>query len=209
MGNRAIIAFQDDGEITPFAVYLHWNGGPESIYSFLDVLNERMGGRGADISYAAARFVEIVGRYFGGRLSLGLIGFDDDARGKIQRRATNMRDLSYGDNGLYVIGRADGKLTIVAHCVERRYSLHWLSEDELQSEESDARNHVYFQDHYFADGYKFSRVTMVESVDARAHYGMCKKPKNKYAEPYGYTDAFDAKVRAKSKKRSGCPIKQK
>ncbi len=38
MGNRAYVVFESGKERSP-AVYLHWNGGPESIYAFLHALN--------------------------------------------------------------------------------------------------------------------------------------------------------------------------
>ena len=61
MGNRATVIFQAQDTISP-AIYLHWNGGPESVYQFLDELDRRKV-RG-DADYEAARFVKIVGEFF-------------------------------------------------------------------------------------------------------------------------------------------------
>jgi hypothetical protein len=37
MGNRAYVVFESGNERSP-AIYLHWQGGPESIYAFLHAL---------------------------------------------------------------------------------------------------------------------------------------------------------------------------
>ena len=50
MGNRAAVVFTKGEEISP-AVYLHNNGGPESIYSFLAELNRRKCGRGQNVIF--------------------------------------------------------------------------------------------------------------------------------------------------------------
>ncbi len=39
MGNRATIIFTDGKKSFSPAVYLHWNGGPESVYAFLEELD--------------------------------------------------------------------------------------------------------------------------------------------------------------------------
>jgi hypothetical protein len=66
MGNRAVVQFiQGDRPIQAF--YLHWNGGPESVYTFLSVLEDDYQCR---FDAAPARFAQLVGNYFGGCLSL-------------------------------------------------------------------------------------------------------------------------------------------
>ena len=92
MGNRAVIAFQRE-ELTFLAsdtvgIYLHWNGGPESVTAFLDAA-EKLGVRRED-EYGAARLCQIIGNWFGGTLSLGV--------GTI-----NHMDTDNGDNGTYVV----------------------------------------------------------------------------------------------------------
>ena len=69
MGNRAVIKF--DG--TSQGIYLHWNGGIESVQAFLDCA-KRYDLRGG--SYGAARLCQIIGNYFGGSLSLGVDRID-------------------------------------------------------------------------------------------------------------------------------------
>jgi hypothetical protein len=85
MGNRAIVAFPEANAY----VYLHWNGGPESVYAFLDYLKS-VDCRCDD--YGAARFCQVAGNFFGGTYSLGVRGI----KGKIAA-------LDPGDNGVFVV----------------------------------------------------------------------------------------------------------
>ena len=92
MGNRAVIAFQDETcrTVQPdsLGIYLHWNGGPESVTAFLDAAKE-LGVRRED-EYGAARLCQIIGNWFGGTLSVGV----GPCRGL---------DIDNGDNGTYVV----------------------------------------------------------------------------------------------------------
>jgi len=123
MGNRATVIFTNGEKISP-AVYLHWSGGPETVYAFLGELDRR--GVRADGEYDAARFVQLVGEYFDGRekftgLSLGIVnGPSEISKGELAKVGTD-----HGDNGFYVVDRNlrtmrrfyerydDGALTIV------------------------------------------------------------------------------------------------
>ena len=84
MGNRALIKFdgQDAG------VYLHWNGGRDSVEAFLEYCKLR-NFRCDD--YGVARFCQVVGNFFGGSLSLGV--------------TTNIKDedAEWMDNGIYIV----------------------------------------------------------------------------------------------------------
>ena len=53
------------------AVYLHWNGGRDSVEAFLKYC-ELHDHRGFDDSYGFARFCQVVGNFFGGTVSLGV-----------------------------------------------------------------------------------------------------------------------------------------
>jgi len=65
MGNRATVAFPDLG----LQVYLHWNGGLESVCAFLKYA-EDVQLRTDD--YFVSRFCQIIGNFMGGKLSLGV-----------------------------------------------------------------------------------------------------------------------------------------
>lgn len=98
MGNRAHVIFASDHRISP-AVYLHWNGGPESVYAFLDELRTR--GVREDTDYAMARFTQIVGEFFGATgsgagLSLGIL----NGPANLEPESLDLYD--HGDNGVYV-----------------------------------------------------------------------------------------------------------
>ena len=90
MGNRAVITTAPYAE-TNVGIYLHWNGGRESVEAFLDAAKALgMRSPGGDPYYAMARLVQIIGNYFGGSTSLG-IGLCSELDGE-------------SDNGTYVIG---------------------------------------------------------------------------------------------------------
>ena len=84
MGNKAVIkANGNDNK----AVYLHWNGGRDSIEAFLKYCELR-GFSGFDSDYGIARFCQVVGNFFGADgSSLGVVDYV----------------ASCGDNGVYVV----------------------------------------------------------------------------------------------------------
>jgi hypothetical protein len=83
MGNRAIIRPQ--GNMNK-GVYLHWNGGRDSVEAFLKYCELR-GFRSFEDSYGMARFVQVVSNFFGGGLSIGIVDYPE----------------SHGDNGVYIV----------------------------------------------------------------------------------------------------------
>ena len=70
MGNRAVIRI--DGESA--GIYLHYNGGLDTIKPLLDVARE-YGIRGDD--YGIARLAQMLGNFFGGTLSIGVSQLDE------------------------------------------------------------------------------------------------------------------------------------
>lgn len=100
MGNRAIIkpVGKDIG------VYLHWNGGRDSVEAFLKYCKLRgfrdFGGAHAD-GYGIARFMQIVGNFFGGGLSIGL-----ETNVKMDEKYAEMIDNGiYEVDGWEIVGR--------------------------------------------------------------------------------------------------------
>lgn len=86
MGNRAVITTKDK----QMGVYLHWNGGRDSVEAFLDYC-DLQGFRSPDCdTYGWARLCQVIGNFFGGGLSVG-IGLYDQL------------DTDNGDNGVYII----------------------------------------------------------------------------------------------------------
>ena len=92
MGNRAVIT-ASTLQTVGVGIYLHWNGGPESVLAFLDVARER-GFRdpSGDEQYAMARLCGLICEFFGpGDSSVGIGPLDQ-------------LDCNNYDNGVYVIG---------------------------------------------------------------------------------------------------------
>jgi hypothetical protein len=85
MGNRAVIQFGNSSDAV--GIYLHWDGGPESVEAFLRCARD-LQLRGDD--YGVARLCQIIGNWFGGSLSLGC--------GPVSQLDTNN-----GDNGTYIV----------------------------------------------------------------------------------------------------------
>jgi hypothetical protein len=103
MGNRATVIFTDGKKRFSPAVYLHWNGGPESVYAFLEELDRRR--QRADQDYECARFIQLVGEFFDqdriSSLSLGAVnGPKSDNIFHLRKVQTD-----HGDNGLYLVNR--------------------------------------------------------------------------------------------------------
>lgn len=94
MGNRAVIT-TSTSRTKGVGIYLHWNGGPESILGFLAAAKAR-GFRdpAGDSSYAMARLVGLIHEFF---------GIDQDTSLGIGTLDT--LDTNNFDNGVYVIGR--------------------------------------------------------------------------------------------------------
>ena len=65
MGNRAVIQIENN----PLEIYLHWNGGRDSVEPMLTYAREQ-GVRSGD--YGVARLCQIIGNTLGGTLSLGV-----------------------------------------------------------------------------------------------------------------------------------------
>ena len=139
MGNRATVLFTDETgrEIGP-AIYLHWNGGAESIYAFLDELDRRK--VRTDVDYSSARFIHLVGDYFdgvdgAGSLSLGVTS------GPRQIDEDSLERFQHCDNGVFVVTRRGTRPSRV-----RRFTYTGeLSGEEVAAEEIAARAHAYNQ----------------------------------------------------------------
>ena len=74
MGNRAVITIKEKD--TPQedwnSLYLHWNGGRDSVEPFLHVAKLYGIRCNSDSSYAIARLSQLIGNTLGGTLSLGV-----------------------------------------------------------------------------------------------------------------------------------------
>ena len=86
MGNRAVITTRNKD----IGVYLHWNGGRDSVEAFLKYCKLK-GYRPPELDcYGWARLCQVIGNFFGGELWIGIDKYDK-------------LDKDNGDNGVYVI----------------------------------------------------------------------------------------------------------
>jgi len=92
MGNRAVITIKEDNVPKEDwnSLYLHWNGGRDSVEPFLHVAKLYGIRCNSDSSYAIARLSQLIGNTLGGTLSLGV-------------GAYKCLDTNNYDNGTYVI----------------------------------------------------------------------------------------------------------
>lgn len=92
MGNRAIITTKANFENgAGLGLYLHWNGGRDSVEGFLKYCQIKgFRGFGEDDGYAFARLAQVVGNFFGGGLSVGVNVYD-------------YTEDPWCDNGVYIV----------------------------------------------------------------------------------------------------------
>lgn len=93
MGNRAVITASQSKEIhnsNDIGVYLHWNGGKDSVQAFLWYCKLKGFRPPEEDCYGWARLCQVIGNYFGGGLSIGI------------DRCSEL-DCYNGDNGVYII----------------------------------------------------------------------------------------------------------
>lgn len=91
MGNRAVITTHNPDRYHSIGIYLHWNGGVESVLAFLEAARQfKIRGPINDDSYCFARLAQMIGNFFGGTTSIGI-------------NTLNRLDVDNGDNGCYEI----------------------------------------------------------------------------------------------------------
>lgn len=87
MGNRAVITTKEQ----EIGVYLHWNGGRDSVEAFLKYCELRGFRSPSHDDYGWARLCQVIGNFFGADgLSIGIGRYDH-------------LDRNNGDNGVYII----------------------------------------------------------------------------------------------------------
>ena len=89
MGNSAVVAFGPNKPST-VGIYVHWNGGPESVLAFMAAAKQLGVRDPLEDNYGIARIVQIIGNFFGGTTSIGI-------------DLLKNLDTDNGDNGVYVV----------------------------------------------------------------------------------------------------------
>ena len=90
MGNRAVITTKENFDNDGVGVYLHWNGGRDSVEAFLTFCKARGYRAPSEDNYGWAYLVTTIGNFFQDGLSLGV------------DRVSNL-DCDNYDNGVYII----------------------------------------------------------------------------------------------------------
>lgn len=93
MGNRAVITnkFGAENPEKGIGVYLHWNGGLDSVEAFCEYCKLKgVRGLDSDPEYGFARLIQVIGNFLGGTTYVG-VGIVSDL------------DCDNYDNGVYVI----------------------------------------------------------------------------------------------------------
>lgn len=90
MGNRAVITTKENMDNNGIGIYLHWNGGRDSVRAFLKYCELRGYRAPSEDNYGWARLCQVIGNFFGG---IGSLGID----------TVNHLDCNNWDNGVYLI----------------------------------------------------------------------------------------------------------
>ena len=90
MGNRAVITTKKNFENNGVGIYLHWNGGYDSVSAFLKYCELKGYRSPTSDNYGWARLCQVIGNFFGGSTSIGI-----DTVDKL--------DCDNWDNGVYII----------------------------------------------------------------------------------------------------------
>lgn len=87
MGNRAVIATKN----STIGIYLHWNGGIDSVAVFLKYCELRGFRSPSEDNYGWARLCQVIANFFGGSMCIGIDSLEN-------------LDCDNGDNGMHIIG---------------------------------------------------------------------------------------------------------
>ena len=90
MGNRAVITTKQNFENNGVGIYVHWNGGKDSVETFLTYCRLKGYRKPEEDNYGWARLCQVIGNFFGGDCSVGIDVVD-------------RLDCDNYDNGVYFI----------------------------------------------------------------------------------------------------------
>ena len=90
MGNRAVITSKENFDNNGVGIYLHWNGGRDSVEAFLTYCKLKGYREPTYDNYGWARLTQVIANFFGGELSVGV-------------DVVSHLDCDNYDNGVYII----------------------------------------------------------------------------------------------------------
>lgn len=158
MGNRAIIQTRESFDNEGIGVYLHWNGGYDSVSAFLKYC-ELKGYRAPDADpYGWARLCQVIGNFFGGSTSFGIDNFTKDAG-------------EWQDNGTYII---EGWEIVGRECWdEHRFEQHshdmldmLLAIDEAQPVREQLGREFILAEEVFVSELKIGDIVWIQNYDS-------------------------------------------
>ena len=203
MGNRAVITTRSK----QLGVYLHWNGGRDSIEAFLKYCELHSFSSPEKDIYGWARLCQVIGNFFGGSVSLGIGDY-------------HTLDTDNYDNGVYIIenwqivGRefkrypeqTDHSLDLMLKAIDKKQPKHMQLGDFLDSEEVDVKD-LKFGDKVFIqtyDGYEKFEVFGAMAEDKIVNGTNVKGIPyvNRYENDEGeYTENINNYIRTKTIRR--------
>lgn len=149
MGNRAVITTRSK----KIGVYLHWNGGRDSVEAFLEYCKLQGYASPDKDHYGWSRLCQVIGNFFGGSSSLGI-----DEYHKL--------DTDNWDNGTYIIedwkivGRefkrneeqTEHNLELMLKAIDKKQPKHiqlgeYLDAEEVNIEDLEIGDKVFIQDY--------------------------------------------------------------
>lgn len=72
MGNRAVITTKENFDTNGIGIYVHWNGGKESVQKWLDICKKKGYRKPEDDCYGWAYLVREIANYFDSGISVGI-----------------------------------------------------------------------------------------------------------------------------------------
>lgn len=192
MGNRAVITT----EKRDLGVYLHWNGGRDSVEAILEYCRLREFRPPESDSYGWARLCQVAANFFGpDGLSVGISVYSDDEL------------MNPGDNGIYVtsdwriVGRVGLPGSFVEQCSHERLDLlvsidgaqperervgrGFLTSEEVETKRLRVGDRVFVRD--LTGAYREASVVAWEPWPGNS--GRCAVPiVNLYCKPQGGVD---------------------
>jgi len=128
MGNRAVITTLHNYNNDGVGVYLHWNGGRDSVEAFLEYMKLKRYRTPDTDCYGWARLCQVIGNFFGGTTSIGI-------------DTVNNLDIHNGDNGVYIINGWDivGRLHFDGGVEQSEYEMDYMLKAIDESQPPDER----------------------------------------------------------------------
>lgn len=163
MGNRAVITTSKAVDVqssSDIGVYLHWNGGRDSVEAFLKYC-ELKEYRAPDSDYYGwARLCQVIGNFFGGTTSIGI------------DKCCNL-DCDNYDNGVYII--SGWKIVDRKYCPSFEQDSHDLLEMLIEIDKSQPKSEQLGEEFLMAKEVDVSELAVGDTVFMQTYDGEYKK----------------------------------